>query len=144
MIERLIELKEKFESKNPRWIFKMEDYTEDIRIMDKAVYLIIRGENEVDKQKTIDFTFLYCRGRVKDNFLTFRKEVKDFKKFVQEIIDDYDFRSLSWNISYGADSDKESIRIAEINVTFDITKVRDALNYELMEKLYINGGNNAG
>jgi hypothetical protein len=143
-MERLLTLKQEFEKKYPRWIFKLEECTEDIKLQDKAVYLIVTGETEKEKQKTLEVSFFFLRTKVKDGFLNFRKEVKEFIKFVREVIDDFSFNSLSWNIDYGVETKEGSLRVAEIKATFDITgtaTIEDGMMMNVLNLKFLGGKN---
>lgn len=138
MLERLLELKDEFMRRNPKWVFGLIDYIDDIKVMDKAVYLVIKSEEEdFDKNKTVDIAFYFCRSRVKDNFIPFRNEANDFKELIRGTIEDWHFKATRWNVSYGITSDKDSIRVAEVNVTFDITQMKKEPDYEILQRLYL-------
>jgi hypothetical protein len=110
------------------------------------VAVVLDGENisESDR-KTIDIIFYYSRSKekTKDKILDFRKEVKDFTRFLGDY-EDRDFTAQNKKIEYGNFSDetgRASIRTASIKVTYDITSLRDVEvdnDYELMDGLYMD------
>ncbi|MGL4569318.1 MAG: hypothetical protein ACRCU6_12430 [Fusobacteriaceae bacterium] len=138
MLERMLELKEIFESENPKWKFGLVDYVDNLIVTDKTVYLVIESEEEdYDKSKKLNISFYYCRSRIKDQFIEFRNEVSEFKELARDILDDFDFRATNWNIDYGINGDKDSIRIAKISVIFDVVERKKEPDFELMQKLYL-------
>ncbi|MGL4402426.1 MAG: hypothetical protein ACRCTS_01615 [Fusobacteriaceae bacterium] len=138
MLERMLELKDIFENENPKWKFGLIDYLDSLIVTDKTVYLVIESEEEdYDKNKKLNISFYYCRSRIKDQFIGFRNEVSNFKELVRSTIEDFDFKAMKWNIDYGINGDKDSIRIAKISVNFDVIEREKELDYGLMQKLYL-------
>ena len=139
MIERLIELKDTFEKENEKWRLGIVDYEEDIEAINKTIYLIIKGDKEdSNKNKYLEISFYYCSSRTKDDVFPFRDKVLEFKKLAIDILEDIDFPVSNISVNYGSSVDKGSIRIAEINMTFDITRTIDKVNYGIMKKMNLN------
>lgn len=152
MLERFVELKEEFLKKRNRWAFFMVDYMDDIKVVDKTVYMLIRSEREdSEKNRQVDISFFYCTARARNDLINFRDGLTEFKKLVRNC-GDWDFKLNNINVNYGStpslDTIKDSLRVAEIQVTYDLIERSEKLDkeyeYELMQKLYLNlneGGN---
>jgi hypothetical protein len=143
---KLLEIKEEFETVNPSFRMGVVEDEEDFKFQGRTVAVVLDGENisESDR-KTIDIIFYYSRSKekTKDKILDFRKEVKDFTRFLGDY-EDRDFTAQNKKIEYGNFSDetgRASIRTASIKVTYDITSLRDVEvdnDYELMDGLYMD------
>lgn len=124
MIKKRLEyFKKYFEEKNPRWrVFYKEDLPENIS--PKTIYFVITGEEWVKKQKFIDFSIFYVSSREKDGLLEFREEVQKFIK--EELFNEFEtanfFQNMGYKIKYSIDDERETIRIAEIQCTYDCTR----------------------
>lgn len=135
--KRLEYFKRYFETKNPRWrIFYKEDLPENIS--PKTIYFIITGEEKIKKQKFIDFSIFYVSSREKDGLLEFREDVQAFIK--KDLFNEFEttnfFPTTGYKIKYSIDEERETIRIAEIQCTYDCTRqVLDEEKFVNMEKL---------
>lgn len=142
--KRLEYFKRYFEEKNKRWkVFYKEELPENIS--PKTIYFIITGDEEVNKQKTIKFSIYYIVTREKDGLLDFRAEVKDFiKNYLSVEFETSNFFCNSgYKIEYSIDDERGTLRIAEIQCTYDCTRdILDEREIEekimIMEKLYDN------
>ena len=135
--KRLEYFKRYFENKNPRWkVFYNEELPENIS--HKTIYFIITGEEIVKKQKTIDFSIYYVSTREKDGLLNFRNEIKEFiKNDLSKEFETSNFFCISgYKINYSIDDERGTLRIAEIQCTYDYTKeILDEEKFIGMEKL---------
>lgn len=138
--KRLEYFKRYFEEKNKRWrVFYKEELPENIA--PKTVYFVITGEEIVNKQKTIDFSIFYISSREKDGLLDFREEVKEFikKDLFHEFETSNFFCTNGYKISYSIDGDRDTLRIAEIQCSYDCTKeILDEEKFLGMDKLNDN------
>ncbi|WP_177161218.1 hypothetical protein [uncultured Fusobacterium sp.] len=138
MIKKRLEyFKRYFEEKNPRWrAFYKEDLPENIS--PKTIYFIITGEETVSKQKFIDFSIFYISSREKDGLLDFREEVLNFIK--KDLFDEFEtsnfFPTTGYRIKYSIDDERETMRIAEIQCTYDCTReILDEDKFIIINKL---------
>ena len=132
--KRLEYFKKYFEEKNKRWkVFYKEELPENIS--PKTIYFIITGEEVVRKQKTIDFSIFYITSREKDGLLNFRDEIRDFIKndLSKEFETSNFFCNSGYRISYSIDDERDTLRIAEIQCTYDST--REILDEERFEEI---------
>lgn len=121
--KRLEYFKRYFEEKNNKWrVFYKEELPENIS--PKTIYFVITGEEIVRKQKTIDFSIFYIISREKDGLLNFRDEIKSFIKndLSKEFETSNFFCNSGYRISYSIDEERDTLRIAEIQCTYDNTK----------------------
>lgn len=121
--KRLEYFKKYFENKNPRWrVFYKEELPENIS--PKTIYFIITGEDIVRKQRSIDFTMFYISSFEKDGILSFRHDVVDFIK--NDLSNEFEtsnfFQKSGYKVSYSLDDERGTLRIAEIQCTYDCTK----------------------
>ena len=140
--KRLEYFKKYFEEKNKRWkVFYKEELPENIS--PKTIYFIITGEEVIKKQKTIDFSIFYITSREKDGLLNFRDEIRDFIK--KDLCNEFEtpnfFCNSGYKISYSIDNERDTLRIAEIQCTYDNTKgILDEekfMNIEILNDRYI-------
>ncbi len=143
---RLLEIKEEFETENPTFRMGIVEDEEDFKFQGRTVAVVLDGENiSESNRKTIDIILYYSKSKekTKDKILDFRKEVKDFIRFLGDF-EDRDFTAQNKKIEYGNFSDETgrvSIRTASIKITYDITSLRDVEvddDYELMDGLYMD------
>lgn len=121
--KRLEYFKKYFEEKNNKWrVFYKEELPENIS--PKTIYFIVTDEEIVRKQKTIDFSIFYIISREKDGLLDFRDEIRDFIKndLSKEFETSNFFCNSGYRISYSIDNERDTLRIAEIQCTYDSTK----------------------
>ena len=140
--KRLEYFKKYFEEKDNKWrVFYKEELPENIS--PKTIYFIITGEEVVRKQKTIDFSIFYITSREKDGLLNFRDEIRDFikKDLSKEFETSNFFCNNGHRISYSIDPTRDTLRIAEIQCTYDNTReILDEekfMNIELLNDRYI-------
>ena len=135
MISKGLEyFKKYFEEKNKRWkVFYKEELPENIS--PKTIYFIITGEEVIKKQKTIDFSIFYITSREKDGLLNFRDEIRNFIKndLSKEFETSNFFCNSGYRISYSIDDERDTLRIAEIQCTYDST--REILDEERFEEI---------
>ena len=132
--KRLEYFKRYFEEKNKKWkVFYKEELPENIS--PKTIYFVITGEEIVKKQKTIDFSIFYITSREKDGLLNFRDEIKNFIKndLSKEFETSNFFCNSGYKISYSIDDERDTLRIAEIQCTYDST--REILDEERFEEI---------
>ena len=135
MIKKRLEyFKRYFEEKNKKWkVFYKEELPENIS--PKTIYFVITGEEIVKKQKTIDFSIFYIVSREKDGLLNFRDEIRNFIKndLSKEFETSNFFCNSGYRISYSIDDERDTLRIAEIQCTYDST--REILDEERFEEI---------
>lgn len=135
MINKRLEcFKRYFEEKNKKWkVFYKEELPENIS--PKTIYFVITGEEVVKKQKTIDFSIFYIVSREKDGLLNFRDEIRNFIKndLSKEFETSNFFCNSGYRISYSIDDERDTLRIAEIQCTYDST--REILDEERFEEI---------
>lgn len=136
--KRLEYFKRYFEEKNKRWkVFYKDELPENIS--PKTIYFIITGEEIINKQKTIDFSIFYVSTREKDGLLDFRDEVREFiKNDLSNEFETQNFFCLNggYKVSYSIADERETLRIAEIQCTYDNTRgILDEEKFMGMEKL---------
>ncbi|MEE1477119.1 hypothetical protein [Fusobacterium sp.] len=135
--KRLEYFKKYFENKNPRWrVFYKEELPESIS--PKTIYFIITGEDIVKKQRSIDFTIFYISSFEKDGILSFRQDVIDFIK--NDLSNEFEtsnfFQTSGYKINYSLDDERGTLRIAEIQCTYDCTKeILDEEKFMNIDKL---------
>ena len=132
--KRLEYFKRYFEEKNKKWkVFYKEELPENIS--PKTIYFVITGEEIVKKQKTIDFSIFYIVSREKDGLLNFRDEIRNFIKndLSKEFETSNFFCNSGYKISYSIDDERDTLRIAEIQCTYDST--REILDEERFEEI---------
>ena len=132
--KRLEYFKRYFEEKNKKWkVFYKEELPENIS--PKTIYFVITGEEIVKKQKTIDFSIFYIISREKDGLLNFRDEIRNFIKndLSKEFETSNFFCNSGYKISYSIDDERDTLRIAEIQCTYDST--REILDEERFEEI---------
>ena len=132
--KRLEYFKRYFEEKNKKWkVFYKEELPENIS--PKTIYFVITGEEVVKKQKTIDFSIFYIVSREKDGLLNFRDEIRNFIKndLSKEFETSNFFCNSGYKISYSIDDERDTLRIAEIQCTYDST--REILDEERFEEI---------
>ena len=132
--KRLEYFKRYFEEKNKKWkVFYKEELPENIS--PKTIYFVITGEEVVKKQKTIDFSIFYIISREKDGLLNFRDEIRNFIKnnLSKEFETSNFFCNSGYRISYSIDDERDTLRIAEIQCTYDST--REILDEERFEEI---------
>ncbi len=132
--KRLEYFKRYFEEKNKKWkVFYKEELPENIS--PKTIYFVITGEEIVKKQKTIDFSIFYIVSREKDGLLNFRDEIRNFIKndLSKEFETSNFFCNSGYRISYSIDDERDTLRIAEIQCTYDST--REILDEERFEEI---------
>ena len=132
--KRLEYFKRYFEEKNKKWkVFYKEELPENIS--PKTIYFVITGEEVVKKQKTIDFSIFYIVSREKDGLLNFRDEIRNFIKndLSKEFETSNFFCNSGYRISYSIDDERDTLRIAEIQCTYDST--REILDEERFEEI---------
>lgn len=132
--KRLEYFKRYFEEKNKKWkVFYKEELPENIS--PKTIYFVITGEEIVKKQKTIDFSIFYIVSREKDGLLNFRDEIRNFIKndLSKEFETSNFFCNSGYRISYSIDYERDTLRIAEIQCTYDST--REILDEERFEEI---------
>lgn len=132
--KRLEYFKRYFEEKNKKWkVFYKEELPENIS--PKTIYFVITGEEIVKKQKTIDFSIFYIVSREKDGLLNFRDEIRNFIKndLSKEFETSNFFCNSGYRIFYSIDDERDTLRIAEIQCTYDST--REILDEERFEEI---------
>lgn len=129
---RLAFFKDKFEKEKgrERWkVFYQDDFIEE-KVEGNTVYFVITGEEEIKKQKTINFSIFYVKSSSRYALLDFREEVKDFIKYLKKNFETSNFYNVenSYKIEYSTITERGGIRVAEIQCSYDCT--RDILDTE--------------
>lgn len=131
---RLEKFKIKYEEEHKRWkVFFINNFSEE-EIQNNTIYFVINGEKEENKEKTIDISLYYIGTLGRLGLLEFRKEVKEFLKYIKKNLEDYNFFSVNseYNIEY---STFNNLGIGEIQVTYNFTRdveVEEYENYTIM------------
>lgn len=135
--KRLENFKRKFESEIDRrkWRVFYQDEFDDEKIDGNTIYFVITGEEEVKKQKTVNFSIFYSKSSSRYELLEFRKEVKDFIKYLKDNFETTNFYCVedTYKIEYSTITDRGGIRVAEIQCSYDYT--RDILDEELFSNI---------
>lgn len=135
--KRLEYFKTYFEKKNPRWrVFYKEDLPENIS--PKTIYFVITGDEIVKKQKRMTLSIFYIISREKDGLLDFRKEIKEFIR--NDLTNEFEtsnfFPVSGYKIEYSINDERGTLRIAEIQCTYDYTRdILDEEKFMVMKKL---------
>lgn len=129
---RLAFFKDKFEKEKgrERWkVFYQDDFIEE-KVEGNTVYFVITGEEEIKKQKTINFSIFYVKSSSRYALLDFREEVKDFIEYLKKNFETSNFYNVenSYKIEYSTITERGGIRVAEIQCSYDCT--RDILDTE--------------
>lgn len=124
--KRLAFFKEKFEKEEgrERWkVFYQDDFPEE-KTEGNTVYFVITGEEEIKKQKIINFSIFYSKSSPRYALLDFRKEVKDFIEYLKDNFETSNFYNVenSYRIEYSTITERGGIRVAEIQCSYDCTR----------------------